>query len=107
MRNLKGPPATSEARPTTSEGAWAFFFQIMPPCRQYIFNISFAIVEIKKCANLLEAKGIYGLLDPRELIRPICGRGKNVFSPSHGNEATLYGPWKVEVASLHFAFSQQ
>ena len=25
MRNLKGPPATSEARPTTSEGVWAFF----------------------------------------------------------------------------------
>ena len=26
MTNLKGPPATSKARPTTSEGAWAFFF---------------------------------------------------------------------------------
>ena len=56
MRNLKDPPATSEARPTTSEGAWAFFFQIMPPCRQYIFNIYFAIVEIKKCANLQQIR---------------------------------------------------
>ena len=56
MTNLKGPPATSEARPTTSEGAWAFFFQIMPPCRQYIFKLVQYffryIVEIKKCANL-------------------------------------------------------
>ena len=26
VTNLKGPPATSKARPTTSEGAWAFFF---------------------------------------------------------------------------------
>ena len=25
VRNLKDPPATSKARPTTSEGAWAFF----------------------------------------------------------------------------------
>ena len=27
------------ARPTTSEGMWAVFFQIMPPCRQYIFKL--------------------------------------------------------------------
>ena len=57
MRNLKGPPATSEARPTTSEGAWAFFFPdnaAMPTI--YIFNISFAIVEIKKCANLQQIR---------------------------------------------------
>ena len=30
VQELESPPATSEARPTTSEGAWAFFFQIMP-----------------------------------------------------------------------------
>ena len=51
MTNLKGP--------TTSEGAWAFFFQIMPPCRQYIFKLvqnSFAIVEIKKCTNLQQIR---------------------------------------------------
>ena len=39
VTNLKGPPATSNARLTTSEGAWAFFPQIMPPCRQYIFKL--------------------------------------------------------------------
>ena len=39
VTNLKGPPATSEALPTTSEGAWAFF-QIMPPCRPTIHILS-------------------------------------------------------------------
>ena len=29
MTNLKGPPATSNARSTTSEGAWAFLKKIM------------------------------------------------------------------------------
>ena len=50
---FEGTPATSKARltrpPLTCVGV--IFFQIMPPCRQYIFNISFAIVNFKKCAN--------------------------------------------------------
>ena len=55
MRNLKGPPATSEAPPTTSEGALAFISDnaAMPTIR---INISFAIVEIKKCANLQQIR---------------------------------------------------
>ena len=41
MTNLKGPPATSEARPTTSEGAWAFFSDnaAMPTIRIQISSI--------------------------------------------------------------------
>ena len=35
---LEGPPPTSKARPTTSEGAWAFFTQIVPPCRNTYSN---------------------------------------------------------------------
>ena len=32
-RNIKAPTATSECRPTSSEVAWVFFWEIMPPCR--------------------------------------------------------------------------
>ena len=50
MTNLKGPPATSKARPTTSEGAWEVFFQIMPPCRQYLF------IHIFRCSGYLKVR---------------------------------------------------
>ena len=58
MTNLKGPPLPRPDRPLLRVRG-RFFFQIMPPCRQYIFkwfNISFAIVEIKKCANLQQIR---------------------------------------------------
>ena len=50
MRNLKGPPATSKARSTTSEGAWAVFFSGCRNTYSNLFNISFTV--IKKCTNL-------------------------------------------------------
>ena len=50
------------------------FFQIMPPCRQYIFNISFAIVEIKKCANLQQIRS----------ERDICTYVRTTYAMRHG-----------------------
>ena len=66
MRNLKGQPATSKTRPTTSDVAWAFFFPdnaAMPTIHNYSnkFNISFAIVDIKKCANLQQIRSESGI----------------------------------------------
>ena len=50
----KAPLTTFKSRETTSENAWALFviLTIMPPCRQSIFNISFAIVDVQNYNKL-------------------------------------------------------
>ena len=61
MTNLKDPPATSYALPTTSEGAWAFFFSdnaAMPTIHIQISSIFLSLVEIKKCTNLQQIRSV-------------------------------------------------